>query len=60
MQQYGYVIRKDGTIPFDPELDTVHRQAILAAIREAGYDVYYDPIDNEHKVRKPDADVGRD
>lgn len=56
MQHYGVIIRADGTIPFDDDLETVHRQAIIQGLKDMGHDVFYDPKTNQHKVRNADLE----
>lgn len=58
-QHFGYVVRADGTVPFDDEVSSVHRQMILNAIKAEGHDIYYDPVSNEHKIRNHNANLGR-
>lgn len=57
-QQYGIIIRADGTVPFDIELDTVHRQAIIEGLKTQGHDIFYDPETNTHKIRNHNANMG--
>lgn len=59
MQQFGAVIRADGTVPFDDDVSTVHRQAIIDMLKVNGHDVIYDPQTNEHKIRDFNADLER-
>lgn len=59
MQHYAVIVRADGTVPFDVELDTIHRQAIIEGLKSQGHDVYYDGETNEHKIRNHNANVGR-
>jgi hypothetical protein len=58
-QHYGVIIRADGTVPFDDEVSTVHRQAMIEGLKAMGHDVYYCPIANEHKIRDFNADLER-
>lgn len=49
MAQYGIIIRADGTVPFDTEVDDGHKQAMLGHLVAAGLTVQKQP-DGSYKI----------
>lgn len=49
MAQYGIIVRADGTVPFDEDLPSVHKERILGKLVSAGHTVTLQP-DGTHKI----------
>lgn len=51
MFKVGYVVRKDGTVPFDDALNDEQRILVIAAIIADGYEIEVIPNSRDVKIK---------
>lgn len=49
-QQFGIVIRADGTVPFDAEVSEEHKVAILGHLVNTGHILDKCPVTGHHRI----------